>query len=115
MVGAMTQCDQSDTRSWARRAAISVGLLSVLLEAVVLVRRRGSLFAADTVVRCRRGHYFTTMWIPGASLKSVRLGWWRFQSCPVGHHWDFVTPATVVDLSEDQLLSAHEYHDVRVP
>jgi hypothetical protein len=111
----MTRCDKSDTRNRARRGAMCLGLLSVVVETIVLVRRRGRLFAADTVVRCRRGHYFTTLWIPGASVKSVRLGWWRFQNCPVGHHWDFVTPASVVDLTEDQRLSAHEHHDVHVP
>jgi hypothetical protein len=26
-------------------------------------------------VRCRRGHLFTAIWIPGISFKAVRLGW----------------------------------------
>ena len=46
--------------------------------------RAGYRFGTRTVVRCRQGHLFTTVWIPGASLKSLRLGWWRWQYCPVG-------------------------------
>jgi len=38
-------------------------------------QRRGTLFPADTVVRCRAGYLFTTWWIPGVSVKAVRLGW----------------------------------------
>ena len=50
------------------------------------------LFGAETIVRCRAGHLFTTLWIPGVSLKALRLGWWRLQRCPVGQHWTVVTP-----------------------
>jgi hypothetical protein len=46
----------------------------------------------DTIARCSKGHLFTTIWVPGASLKSIRLGMSRFQHCPVGHHWALVTP-----------------------
>jgi len=35
-------------------------------------------------VRCSAGHLFTTIWIPLASLKSVRLGDRRYQRCPAG-------------------------------
>ena len=58
----------------------------------VIARRRGYNFGRNTIVRCRQGHLFTTTWIPGASLKAIRLGWARFQRCPVGHHWSLVTP-----------------------
>lgn len=106
---------RSTTKMRWRRGATCIGLVSVLVEALVVGRRRGRLFAADTVVRCRRGHVFTTLWIPGASLKSVRLGWWRFQHCPVGDHWDFVTPVNVADLTEGEVVAAKQHHDVRVP
>jgi hypothetical protein len=39
---------------------------------------------------------------PGASLKSVRLGWWRFQRFPVGRHWTLVTPVRDSDLTADE-------------
>jgi hypothetical protein len=46
----------------------------------------------DQPVRCSAGHVFTTIWIPLASLKSVRLSGQRFQHCPVGRHWATVVP-----------------------
>jgi hypothetical protein len=44
------------------------------------------------LVRCAHGHLFTTRWVPGMSFKALRLGRYRFQRCPVGEHWSFVTP-----------------------
>jgi len=44
------------------------------IEAAVVAERRGTVFHADTVVRCQAGHLFTTWWIPGVSVKAVRLG-----------------------------------------
>lgn len=40
----------------------------------------------DVPVRCSAGHLFTTIWMPIASIKAVRLGGERWQYCPVGHH-----------------------------
>ena len=76
---------------------------------------RGYLFGVDTVVRCQRGHLFTTMWIPGASLKALRLGWWRFQRCPAGPHWSLVTPAQVSELTAEEKEQAAHRHDLRIP
>ena len=98
-----------------RRKAVLAAVVVTLLEAIVLARRRGYLIGADTVVRCRSGHLFTTMWIPGGSLKAVRLGWWRFQRCPVGKHWSLVTPVVASDLTDDESRDAGQFHDVRVP
>jgi hypothetical protein len=81
----------------------------------VVGRRRGYGFGGNTVVRCRSGHLSTTIWIPGASLKSVRLGWWRFQRCPVGGHWTLVTPVRDADLSDEDRETAAEHRDVRIP
>ena len=71
--------------------------------------------AGTVIVRCRAGHLFTTIWIPGASLKSLRLGWWRFQRCPVGWHWTLVTPVRESDLGEDERAAARQIRDARVP
>jgi hypothetical protein len=57
----------------------------------------------------------TTIWIPGASLKSVRLGWWRFQRFPVGRHWTLVTPVRDSDLTADERAAARQVRDARVP
>ena len=102
-------------RPTTRRAGILAAAALVGAETVAVVRRRGSVLAADTVVRCRSGHLFTTWWIPGASLKAVRFGWWRFQRCPVGRHWSFVTPARVSQLSDDERRAAALHHDARIP
>ena len=67
------------------------------------------------VARCRDGHLFTTLWIPGISVKSLRFGPWRFQHCPVGHHWSIVTPVRRADLSEEERRGTDAVHDARVP
>jgi hypothetical protein len=38
----------------------------------------------DAIVRCSKGHLFTTIWVPLASFKAVRLGSRRYQRCPGG-------------------------------
>jgi hypothetical protein len=69
----------------------------------------------NVIVRCRSGHLFTTIWIPAASVKSLRLVWWRLQRCPVGHHWSLVTPVNGSDLSEGERRFAREHQDIRLP
>jgi hypothetical protein len=69
----------------------------------------------NVVVRCRQGHLFTTLWIPGASVTSLRLVAWRFQRCPVGKHWSLVTPVDESRLSDAERRAAHEHHDIRLP
>jgi hypothetical protein len=99
-----------------RRKGILVGTAVMLgVETFVVARRRGSVLAANTVVRCRRGHLFTTLWIPGASVKAVRLGWWRYQRCPVGRHWSLVTPVTVSEMTDEERRVAAGSHDIRLP
>ena len=93
--------------------ALAVGVTAV--EAAVVAKRRGSLFGIETVVRCRAGHLFKTRWIPGVSLKAVRLGWWRLQRCPVGPHWSLVSPVDHASLTEDERALAAERHDVGLP
>jgi hypothetical protein len=98
----------------AHRWRIAVGVSAVALETAALWLRSGRL-GGNVVVRCRRGHLFTTIWIPAASVKSIRLGWWRAQYCPIGHHWTVVTPVKEADLSAEQRQSAREHHDIRMP
>jgi hypothetical protein len=66
-------------------------------------------------VRCRDGHLFTTLWIPGVSLKSLKLGWWRFQYCPVGRHWSLVTPVNEAALSKAERRRTGRRHDIPLP
>lgn len=79
------------------------------------MRARGYPVGTGVIVRCRAGHLFTTTWLPGASLKAVRLGWWRLQRCPVGHHFSLVTPVREGELSDEQRAAAAEVRDTRIP
>jgi hypothetical protein len=83
-------------------------------EAVTLKLRSGR-FGGSVVARCREGHLFTTLWIPGGSLKSLRFGWWRFQWCPAGKHWSIVTPVRESDLAEEERRIAADTRDIRIP
>ena len=65
------------------------------------VRVKGYSLGWNTIVRCKQGHLFTTIWIPGASVKSLRLGSSRFQRCPVGKHWTRVRPVKDADLTDE--------------
>ena len=97
-----------------RKVILAVTALLLCVEAAVVARRRGRWLGVNTVVRCRSGHLFTTVWVPGASVKAVRLGWWRYQRCPVGNHWTFVTPVQVSELTSEERQLA-QVHDVRLP
>ncbi len=100
---------------------MAVGLILLAIVVVALVvgtivrRRQGYSVGGDTIVRCRDGHLFTTLWVPGMSFKSVRLGWMRFQYCPVGRHWTTVKLVKDADLTEEERESASQTHDTRIP
>ena len=100
----------------SRRAVTGVALVvAFYVLATVVARTLGYQVGGDTPVRCRCGHVFTSIWIPGVSLKALRLGWQRLQWCPVGGHWSLVTPQRAEDLTVDELLSAAAHHDLHIP
>ncbi len=86
-----------------------------LLAAITRAGRRGHIAGADVIVRCLSGHLFTTIWIPGLSLKAIRLGWFRLQWCPVGEHWTLVTPVRGPGLTDEERWLAGRYRDGPVP
>jgi hypothetical protein len=96
-----------------RRPAL-IATIGAILETLPLWLR-GYGLGGKVVVRCRQGHLFTTIWIPGASVKALRLGFWRFQRCPVGGHWSIVTPVRRSDLSRRQQRFASQHEDIRLP
>ena len=102
---------QNADRRRRRLRAVAAG---VLFEAVAM-KARGYPIGGRIVVRCREGHLFTTLWLPGASVKSVRLVWWRIQRCPVGRHWTIVTPVRDFELTDDERREAHEHPDTWIP
>jgi hypothetical protein len=103
-----------DRRRSARRRGILIAGALVALEAVAM-RARGYRMGRDVVVRCRQGHMYSTIWLPGGSLKSIRFGLRRLQRCPVGRHWSIVTPVREAELTEPELQAAHEHRDIRIP
>ena len=94
----------------------AVVVLCIWLPTRVLRRRHVKAAGlSDVVVRCAQGHFFTTIWIAGASFKSVRLGFRRYQYCPVGKHWSVVTPMPIDQLSDAERIEAARVHDIRIP
>jgi hypothetical protein len=92
---------------------MTLGLGGLLLDAAAPALR--GYRPGNVVVRCRDGHLFTTLWIPGVSLKAVRLGPWRVQRCPVGRHWSLVTPVSRAALTSGEASAADSVHDIRIP
>ena len=90
-------------------------LVDFALEELRHAALEAAYVGGNVVVRCLQGHLFTTIWIPGASLKAIRLGWWRLQRCPVGEHWTLVAPVRDADLSDEERLIAEQHRDIRMP
>jgi hypothetical protein len=99
----------------AKRRVVLVLVAAFYGVATIVARRRGYNMGGNVVVRCRQGHLFTTIWVPGASLKAIRLGWARLQRCPVGSHWSLVVPVRVSELTDEERRFADEHRDVRIP
>jgi hypothetical protein len=103
------------------RNRVSAPVIIAIVVVVIVVLRLGMRLAeysarvGNTIVRCRRGHLFTTLWVPLASLKSIRLGPWRYQYCPVGKHWTLVRPVKATDLTPEELQQAEAVKDIRIP
>ena len=104
----------STEKASKRRRAGRIAVVAMVVEAAGLWLRTRRI-GGNVIVRCRAGHLFTTIWIPAASVKSVRLGVWRVQRCPVGHHWSLVTPVNQDELTEDERRFAREHHDIKLP
>jgi hypothetical protein len=94
-----------------RRLLLTAGLLAE----PVAMRARGYPIGGNLIVRCRRGHLFTTLWVPSVSFKALRLGWVRFQWCPVGRHWSLVSPVKDSELTPRERRRARSHRDLRLP
>jgi len=98
-----------------RRRAIFAAAVVGYVVGTIIALRQGYSLGKNALVRCRQGHLFSTVWIPGASVKSLRFGFWRIQWCPVGRHVDLVRPVKDADLTEAERSFALAHHDVPVP
>lgn len=98
------------------RRLVTFGVIAASYAAgTVWAVRRGYSFGRNVTVRCRDGHLFTTVWIPGMSVKSLRLGPWRVQWCPAGRHVSLVHPVKTADLTDHERIVAAGHHDMPVP
>jgi hypothetical protein len=102
----------SGGRRRRKRLAILAG--AVIAETIP-IWRHGYGIGGNVIVRCGKGHLFTTIWLPAASLKSLRFGARRFQYCPVGHHWSLVKLVRESELSSRQRRAARGRKDIRIP
>jgi hypothetical protein len=74
--------------------AAVVGVIVAIFYSLVL--RRGRALGTHGVVQrsrltCPKCHQpFDYDWIPGASLRSVRLGKGRYMACPLCHQWSYM-------------------------
>jgi hypothetical protein len=98
-----------------KRQRTALIAFAVVAAETLAMKLRGDRIGRDVIVRCKAGHLYSTIWIPGASVKSLRLGRRRFQRCPVGEHWSMVTPVKESELSAEEIRSAHQHRDVRLP
>ena len=90
-------------------------VIGVIVAATLVARRLGYNLGGNVVVRCRKGHLYTTLWIPGVKLKGLDLGVARVQRCPVGNHWSLVTPVRDSDLTDEERRFARAHHDGWIP
>jgi hypothetical protein len=105
---------QAAQRRRRRGLLIGSGFAAAVAEGGLTWIRSGRV-GGNLVVRCSQGHLFTTLWIPAASLKALRLGWWRVQYCPVARHWSVVVPVRESDLTDEQRRIAAAHHDIPIP
>ena len=88
---------------------------AILAVGTFAARKLGYTAGGNVVVRCRRGHLFTTLWIPGIKLKAIDLGIARIQHCPVGRHWSLVVPVRDKELTDEERRGAAAHHDIWLP
>lgn len=78
----------------------------------LLRRRNPERF--EPVVRCRHGHIYRSVWVPGGSLKALRWFDTRLQWCPVGRHWSWTRRVPAAELSPAELAEANSVHGLRL-
>ncbi len=106
--------DSAESGGKRRRTRLGILAAAFVVETIP-IWRHGYGIGGNVVVKCGKGHLFTTIWLPGASVKSLRLVSRRFQYCPVGHHWSLVRLVRESELSGKQLRAARGRKDVRIP
>ncbi len=99
----------------ARQLRVLLIAAAAFAREAIGLRALGWGIGGRVIVRCGQGHLFSTIWIPAASVKSLRFGMRRFQRCPVGRHWTIVTPVRLSELSDDERRAAEANRDIALP
>ena len=101
----------------SRRRTITpvVVVVGVIAGGTVAARLLGYKLGGNVIVRCRQGHVYSTIWIPGVKLKGLDLVVARIQRCPVGKHLSLVVPVREADLTEGERQFARARHDLPIP
>jgi|ERR1019366_5768991 hypothetical protein len=96
--------------------ALVVVLIWVILVMIptAITFNKGLRFGKNVVVRCSAGHLYTTIWIPSVSLKAFRWGFRRYQYCPVGKHWAWISQLRGFELTSKAIEDANKTHDIRI-
>lgn len=88
-----------------------VAALLAFAAGAAIARRRGYLEQNEVIVRCRKGHFFRTQWMPPFSLRLLHFGWGRIQRCPVDDHLTVVRRVPEGLLSPRDKEAARRVHD----
>ncbi|GAA1840199.1 hypothetical protein [Actinomadura bangladeshensis] len=67
------------------------------------------------IAQCADGHLFETPFVPGVSLKALRLGGGRLQRCPVGKHWTTVRMVDQASVTAEQQEEARRHRTTPIP
>jgi hypothetical protein len=92
---------------------VSAWILLFTIPALML-SIRGMSVGKDVPVRCSKGHYYSTIWIPGISFKAARLARRRYQRCPVGKHWAMTRQLFEDEKTPEIFAVAAKTHDRRI-
>jgi len=92
---------------------VLVWVILVMIPTAIIFNK-GLRFGKNVVVRCSANHLYTTMWIPSVSLKAFRWGFRRYQYCPVGKHWAWISQLRGPELTFEAIAEASKTHDIRI-
>lgn len=91
---------------------VVVAVFLAFAAGAVIAHKRGYKDTGNAYARCRRGHLFETVWVPGRTrFRMVHLGWTRIQRCPVGGHLTLVGKVEASTLTSEQKKAARDVHD----
>lgn len=105
-------------RATIRRMSTILPLIIIVAAAIIafavgamVASRKGYKEGGEVVVRCGRGHVFTTVWVDRFTYRRVDLGFAKIQRCPVGDHLTVVRPVETSELTPEEKKQAKLVRD----